>query len=287
MSTQISVIVLTRNEQENLPYLLRTLQGWAADVFIVDSFSTDSTVEIAGQFGAKVYRHEFEDYSKQRNWAIDNLPFRTEWTIFMDADEWLPPELKDEIAGVIASDPPESAFYLKWRLMWMGKWIKRGYYPNWILRLFRNGAARFGPRGINEYLVTDGQAGYLRNDFIHEDRKGVGAWILKHNAYAEREARELFRGEQNSQVAPKLFGDPYQQRRWLRYRFYNRMPLILRGGVYFLFRYILLGGFLDGREGFIYHFLHACWYRFLIDCRYLEMKREAANEKHKHMAARA
>ena len=112
------------------------------------------------------------------------MPIETEWVFFLDADEWLPDDLKREIAEVVARNPEENGFYIKWRLIWMGKWIRRGYYPTWILRLFRHGQAHCEDRAVNEHIIVDGKTGQLRHDFMHEDRKGISDWIAKHNGYA-------------------------------------------------------------------------------------------------------
>jgi hypothetical protein len=160
----------------------------------------------------------------------------------------------------------------------MGKWIRRGYYPSWILRLFRHGRARCEDRAINEQMIVDGPAGYLKHDFVHEDRKGIGDWIAKHNGYATREARELLQKAFDPayrEVEARLFGAQALRKRWLRQNVWNRLPPLLRPCVYFFYRYILAGGFLDGRAGFTFHFLHALWYPLLIDIKYLEMRASA------------
>src|SRR5579884_69941 len=192
MRANLTVIILTYNEEKNIGQVLDSVCNWTKQIFIVDSFSTDRTLEIAKKYDCIIVQHQFEDYARQRNFALD-LQITTEWVLFVDSDEWLPDDLKREISMVIASNPEENGFYLKWRLMWMGKWIRRGYYPTWILRLFRYGKARCEDRGINEHLLVEGKIGYLKSDFIHEDQKGIEDWIIKHNRYAAREASELFK----------------------------------------------------------------------------------------------
>ena len=193
----------------------------------------------------------------------------------MDADEWLPSELKQEISDLIGASPEENGFYLSWRLIWMGRWIKRGYYPTWILRLLRYGKGRCEDRAVNEHLIVQGKTGKLRNDFMHEDRKGVTDWITKHNGYATREAQELFNARvarDYREIDAQLFGTQAQRKRWLRYRIWNNLPPLIRPCFYFFYRYIVSGGFLDGREAFVYHFLQALWFPMLIDIKYLEMQ---------------
>lgn len=271
----IAVIIITYNEEANIAQALDSVASWANEIFILDSLSTDRTLEIARQYGCHITQNKFENYAKQRNYALDHLPIRSEWVLFLDADEWLPDALKQEISTLIAISPEENGFYINRRLIWMGRWIRRGYYPSWILRLFRNGKARCEDRTVNEHLIVDGKTGQLRNDFMHEDRKGVTDWIVKHNGYATREAQELL----NTHSAPgykeidvRLFGTQAQRKRWLRHKIWNRMPPLIRPLFYFFYRYVLRGGFLDGREAFIYHFLQGLWFPMLIDVKYLELK---------------
>jgi hypothetical protein len=200
--------------------------------------------------------------------------------LFLDADEWLTDALKQEISELIASSPRENGFYIKRRLVWMGRWIRRGYYPIWILRLFRYGKGRCEDRPINEHLIVDGPTGRLRNDFIHEDRKGLTDWIAKHNLYATAESKELL----NARSAPdyreidaRLFGTQSQRKRWMRYKVWNRLPPLIRPFLYFFYRYVLVGGFLDGREALAYHFLQGLWFPMLVDIKYLELKQSRAS----------
>lgn len=271
----LTVIILTHNEELNLPQALDSVKGWADKVFVVDSQSTDATAAIASKYGCHVVEHPFENYARQRNYALNHLPIQTEWVLFLDADEWLPDELKREISEVIGASPLENGFEIKFRFIWMGRWIRRGYYPSWILRLFRHGKARCEDRPINEQMIIDGAVGRMRHDFIHEDRKGVGEWIAKHRRYAVREARELLnipKGDGYREAEVRLLGRQGARKRWFRYRVWNRLPPLVRPVIYFSYRYIAAGGFLDGRAGLLYHVLHALWYPALIDVKYLDMK---------------
>lgn len=271
----LAVIILTYNEEANIAQALDSVSGWANEIFILDSQSTDRTLEIAGLYGCHIEQNKFENYAKQRNHALDHLPITSEWVLFLDADEWMLDALKQEISTRIDNSPDENGFYLNRRLIWMGRWIKRGYYPTWTLRLFRHGKGRCEDRAVNEHLIVEGKTGKLHNDYIHEDRKGVTDWIAKHNGYATREALELL----NKRTAPgyqeinaSLFGNMVQRKRWLRYRVWNNLPPLLRPFFYFFYRYFIAGGFLDGKEAFNYHFLQALWFPMLVDIKYLEMK---------------
>lgn len=276
----IAVVILTFNEELNIAHALDSVVGWANEILILDSFSTDGTLEIARRYKCYVAQHKFENYAKQRNYALDHLPMHSEWVLFLDADEWLPSKIKLEISERLASAPVENGFALNRRLIWMGRWIRRGYYPSWILRLFRRGHGRCEDRAVNEHIVVEGQTGEMCGDFIHEDRKGVADWIAKHNRYASREAVEHL----NASSAPnshgmdaRLFGTQAERKRWLRHEVWNRLPPLVRPFIYFFYRYVLALGFLDGKEAFIYHFLHALWYPMLIDVKYLELKRMKIN----------
>jgi len=271
----ITVIMLTYNEELNLPQALQSVKGWANQVIVVDSFSTDRTIEIAKEFCCRVYQHPFENYSRQRNYTL-GLPIETEWVLFLDADEWLPQELKNEITSLITSHPLENGFYIKRRFIWMGRWVRRGYYPAWILRLFRYGKARCEERGINEHLIVEGVFGYLKNDFIHEGHKDLSEWISKHNRYATQEAEELLKRTQDAardMIIAKPFGTQPERKRWLRHHVWKYLPPLIRPFFYFGYRYVLCGGFLDGREAFIFHFLQALWFPLLTDAKYIEQRR--------------
>lgn len=275
MTVDVAVIILTYNEEANLPYALASVVGWARQVFVFDSGSTDRTVEIAKRYGAEVMVHPFENYGKQRNAALERLPIATEWVLFLDADEWLTEELKDEIAAVLARRPEENGFYLKWRLLWMGRWIRRGYYPTWILRLFRYGKGRCEERGVNEHLIVDGPVGRLEHDFIHEDRKGLAEWIAKHVRYAQREAEELKRARRQPdavRIPARFWGTQAERKRWLRERVWNRLPPLVRPWFYFGYRLVVRGGFLDGWRAVAYHALQGLWFPLLIDLFYLERR---------------
>lgn len=277
----LAVIILSFNEEKNIAQALDSVVGWANEIIVVDSFSTDRTVEIAASYGCQIYQNRFESFSKQRNFAIEMIPIKSEWIFFLDADEWIPRELKLEIDDRLTQNPTENGFFIKWRFIWMGKWIRRGYYPTWILRLFRKGAGRCEERKVNEHFIVDGAVDYLLNDMIHEDQKGVGEWISKHNRYATFEALDLLEAEKHQDTEytrAKPFGTQAERKRWIRYSIWNRIPLFSRPFVYFIYRYVIRGGILDGRAAFIYHFLQAFWYPMLIDIKYLELK-ESQNKQ--------
>jgi glycosyltransferase involved in cell wall biosynthesis len=282
--TDVSVIILTLNEATNLPYCIHSVKGWACQIIVVDSFSTDGTTVIAMELGAAVYQHKFENYSTQRNWALSHVTLQSHWVFFLDADEWLTGELKQEISKKLIGNPIENGFLIRRRFIWMGKWVKRGYYPLWLLRLFRNGHGRCEARGINEHIVVEGAVTKLKSDFIHEDRKSLWEWNCKHTRYAEAEAQQLLERQTKDCLPERLLGTPPERRRWLRQNVYLRLPTLLRPALYFLYRLLVRGGILEGPEAVIYHFLHALWFHLLIDLRYKELAATTACTKHKENA---
>jgi glycosyltransferase involved in cell wall biosynthesis len=278
----LTVVVLTYNEEKNISQSLSNVFNWARYIYILDSGSLDKTCDIAKKYEAKVFFRKFDTYAKQRTYAMKELPIRTDWMLFLDADEFLLDELKEEISGVISNGTDYDGFYLKRRFYYMGKWIKYGgYYPTWILRLFKHDLASCD-RDMNEHIIVKGKVGYLKNDFVDNNKKGVTDWIEKHNKYASFEASELMKDIDNSRATDKLaklFGTQVERKRWVREKIWNRLlPLLIRPFLYYFYRYFIRLGFLDGKAGFIYHTMHALFYRLLIDIKFLEMKRKKKNK---------
>ena len=266
MPQSLSVIVLTFNEEANLAAALDSVKGWAAEVFVVDSYSSDRTVDIALERegdGVRVVQHRFENYSEQWNWALSRLPIGQPWVLKLDADERVTEEFRREVdARLRDGGPQEDAFTVHWRLIFMGRWLKRGgLYPNGNVRLWRHGKGHFGRREVNEHLVVHGKVGVIKAPIDHHDYKSLGHWIDRHNRYSAMQVRDLLAGNTIGRTEPRLFGRPEQRRMWLR-KLYYRLPG--RPLLYFLYRYFLRLGFLDGRAGFRFIFLHAT-YLYWID----------------------
>jgi glycosyltransferase involved in cell wall biosynthesis len=275
----VSVLILTRNEEANLGECLESV-GWATEAFVVDSLSTDHTVEIARRYGAQVYSRAFEGYARQRNWALDNLPFAHDWILMLDADERVPAPLAGEITRVVRrQDNTPAGFYLARRFFFQGRWLKHGgLYPTWLLRLFRRGRARIEQRAVNEHIIPEGEAGRLTQPFDHADRRPLSDWIAKHNRYADLEAEDYLheksRGYDHSLPA-RLWGSQAERKRWIKLRVWNRLPVGLRPFLLFFRNYVILAGFLDGRAGLTYHVLWSFWYPFLIGAKIAEKQRAA------------
>lgn len=248
---KVSILITTLNEEINLPHCLQSIRG-AGEVFLVDSHSTDRTCEIAESFGAKVFKHQFEDYARQKNWAFDNLPWSNDWIFIIDADEQMTPELAKEIGDIVSGKPKEVCFAVRWKFMWMGKWLRySGFNSIWDERLLLRGKARYDSRGVNEHMVAFGEKGRLRNRLIHEDRKGLTAWLEKHNRYSTMEALEALKKDVSGELTPKLFSrDPIARRRWLQRYVWPYVPF--KPTARFLYQYVFKLGFLDGVAGYHY-----------------------------------
>jgi len=276
---ELTVIILTYNEEIHIARVINNVKVWCKDIIVLDSGSQDKTIEIAKKLGAKIFYRKFDTYAKQRNYAIKELPINTEWILFLDADEYLTEELKIEIEEILPRTDKDG-FYLKRRFYFMGRWIKHGgYYPIKILRLFKKDKA-FVERDMNEHIIVNGKIGELKNDFIDENHKSISDWIDKHNRYSTFEAQELIKYEQRRKEKKKdemarFFGTQVERKRWIREYIWNPLlPPLVRPFIYFIYRYFFRFGFLDGKEGFIYHFLQGLWFPFLIDVKYLELKRK-------------
>jgi len=291
----LSLIVLTCDEERNLGACLESVRGLAEEIFVVDSGSSDRTREIALRYTDHVVEHPFENQARQFNWALDHLPLRSEWVLRLDADEYLLPELREEISASLPGFPPQvTGLYMKRRVIFRGRWIRHGgFYPTWLLRLFRRGKARSEFLEMDEHLVVlEGETRRLEHDFVDENRKGLAFWTRKHEAFAEREARILHGralvvqgrtpvdrkhaiGQEEGGLQGRLTGEQPERRRWVKRNLYDRSPLFARALAYFLYRYILRAGFLDGMEGLVFHVLQGFWYRFYVDAKLWELRRAA------------
>ncbi|MFL9451826.1 MULTISPECIES: glycosyltransferase family 2 protein [Nostocales] len=260
----VSVLIPAKNEQANLPACLTSVQR-ADEVFVVDSQSSDKSVEISQNYGANVVQFSFNGrWPKKKNWSLENLPFRNEWVLIVDCDERIPPELWDEIAQAI-ENPEFNGYYLNRRVYFLGTWIRHGgKYPDWNLRLFKHKKGRYenlntedipntGDNEVHEHVILDGKVGYLKHDMLHEDFRDLFHWIERHNRYSNWEARvyhNLLEGkDDNGTIGASLFGDAVKRKRFLK-KVWVRLPFkpLLR----FVLFYIIQRGFLDGRAGYIY-----------------------------------
>jgi glycosyltransferase involved in cell wall biosynthesis len=277
----VAAVVLTFNEEHNLPECLASLADWVDELYVVDSGSTDRTVEIAREARAVVVDHPFAHYGAQRNWAIHHLPISAPWTLHIDADERITSELRQSIVAALAHDRGDVDGYLmSRRTMFMGRWIRHGgHYPAWHLRLMRTGAGRCEDRLYDQHFYVNGAVRKLQGDLIDTLTRDIATFTARHTRWAALEAAEH---ESPSDGAGRIrgrldSGNAIERRRWLRDG-YARLPLFVRPAVYFLYRYIVRLGFLDGRAGLVFHVLQGFWFRFLVDALILERRIRRARE---------
>ena len=279
----VSVLVPIKNEVANLPRCLASIT-WADEIFVVDSHSTDGSIEISEQAGARVVQFEFNGtWPKKKNWALENLPFRNEWIFILDADEVLPGEAQEEFARVIASAGEIAGYWINRRFMFMGRWLRHAYYPNWNLRLFRHSLGRYekltdaatnsGDNEVHEHVIVRGPTGKLRCEMDHYAFPSVEVFVEKHNRYSNWEARvatdQLLAGSSRS-----ISSDRVGSRRRLKL-LSQRLPF--RPLLRFLYVYVWQRGFLDGREGYYFARLHAM-YEFLSVAKTYELRKRSARE---------
>ncbi len=276
----VSLIILTYNEELNIGHTLENVKDWVGEIIIVDSMSTDQTLSICANYTDRIYHHAFENQAKQFNWALDSVPITYDWVMRLDSDETVTPDLAEEICRVLPTLSPEvTGVEIRRRVYFMGRWIRHGdYYPMWFLRIFRKGKGRYEEITEEHIVLSDGRTIRLKNDFIDYNRKGLSFWIDKHNHWAIGEMLDVLTmmGQGKlpaTTVRPAIFGSQAQRRRWLKTKVYARLPLFFRAFLWFFYRYVFRLGFLDGKEGLIFHFLQGCWYRFFVDAKIYEAKK--------------
>ncbi len=277
MTAPVSVLIPTLDEELNLPACLDSV-AWADQVFVVDSFSSDRTVAIARERGAEVVQHRFESYARQKNWALETLPFRHDWVLIVDADERVTPELRDEIASIVGLPPSPGGprgYYVNRRFIFLGRWIRHaGWYPSWNLRLFQHRFGRYDDREVHEHVVLDGRSGYLEHDLLHLDSRGLEAFVARHNRYSSLEAAARLRAATGAppraRLRGSLLGSPVARKRLLRERVWPRVPA--KPLALFVYMYLVRQGFRDGRVGFAFCVFHT-FQEFMVGLKMAELQR--------------
>jgi len=271
----ISVIILTYNEEKNIEACLGSVYGHAEEVFIVDSLSTDRTLEVARKYTDKIYQHAFENYSAQRNWAQDNLPIKNEWIFHLDADERVTPELMDSLSRVFSdSKIGADAFLVSRRTIFRNRWIRfGGHYPVYHLRIYRKNFGRCEARLYDQHFTSEGKIVQLEGDIINIITPDLKLWRALHKKWAYLEAKDYLLSTDGSGANVNSLAEPIKKRRIYRYQFYYKMPLFLRPFFYFFYRYIIRLGFLDGWQGLVFHFWHGFWYRLMVDIEIFNARR--------------
>lgn len=281
----LAVIILTHNEERHISRALSSVAGFATEVFVVDSFSSDRTVELARDRGATVMQNKFINYAKQFQWALDNAPITASWVMRLDADEVIEadlaarirdelPRLGEDVVGV----------NLKRKHIFLGRWIRHGgRYPLLLLRIWRRGHGRIEDRWMDEHMILwGGRTVTFEGGFADHNLNDLTFFTDKHNKYATREAidvinerRQLF--QRDVDLITEEGSRQAAIKRWIKERLYNRIPYQISAPAYFMFRLIFQLGFLDGKEGLVYHGLQGLWYRFLVGAKVAELEAAIAH----------
>lgn len=267
----ITVIILTYNEELHIARCVDNVKRVAKQVYVVDSYSTDRTCEIAREHGAVVLQNKYVNQAQQFIWALDNCSVDTVWTMRMDADEYLTDELIDELNDKLPTLPATtSGCRFPLAVAFLGRKLKYGKIRKIrILRFWRTGLARMEQRWMDERCyVTEGDVVDLKNEFVDENLKGLTEWTQKHNNYSNREIVATYESCWNGSVSG---GQGLEERNKEKSSYY-RLPKFFRAFMYFFVRYICFCGFLDGKPGFIWATLQAYWYRYLVDAKIEEME---------------
>ncbi|WP_213086966.1 glycosyltransferase family 2 protein [Chitinophaga agrisoli] len=277
----VAIIILTYNEKKHIGRCLENLRGISDEIYIIDAFSTDNTVEIAESYGAKVYQHAWVNYAAQFQWGLDNCPIEAPWVMRMDADEYLEPPLIQEINKRLTTVPEDiSGIYIRRKVLFKDKWIRHGgFYPHTLLRIWRRGKGSIEQRWMDEHIVlSEGKTMLFKEHIVDHNLNSIHWWVNKHNNYAIREMVDLLNIKYHflDKDARLLNSDDPQakRKRFLKEKIYSSLSPSVRASMYFFFRYIVRMGFLDGYKGFLFHFMQGFWYRLLVDINVEEFEKK-------------
>ncbi len=291
----LTVVILTKNEEKNLRKCIESFCGFVKRFVIVDSFSTDGTEALCKELdkelkvkGSKLdfYQNKWVSYADQLNWGLTHTNITTEWSMRFDSDEELTPELAQEIEQKLPTvKKPVNGIILRRRVYFMGRWIKHGgRYPELLLRIFRTGKAMCEQKLMDEHMIlTDGKTTTFQYDLIDNNQKDLEWWTAKHNWYSNREVLDhqmtLMKTKGETLEAGGHSSEQASIKRVIKNSGYYKLPRFFRAHIYFIYRYYIKLGFLDGPEGKIFHFLQAYWYRFLVDAKLYECEKKNTTMK--------
>lgn len=272
----MTVIILTKNEEKNLSECLESLKDSFERVIIIDSYSEDETYSISQKYNCEFVQHAFVNYGEQFQWALEHLEIKTKWVFRLDADERLTEKSLDEIKFLANKHYEDNVNGIVFPLevKFMGKRLRYGgTYPFKKLCIFKKDFAYMEKREMDEQIIiTEGEIVEMKNVSLHEDFKSLTYWIDKHNWYATRAAKDfLNRAKKGDEYAD--LDRSAKIRRYVKYNIYYKLPSIIRTSSYFFYRYFIRLGFLDGYIGFLYNFLQAYWYRVLVDAKIYELQK--------------
>lgn len=276
---ELTIIILTYNEEIHIERCIKSLKSITNNIFVIDSYSTDKTIELAQNLGATVYQNSWINYATQFQWALDHCAIKTPWVMRLDADEYLNAEMQLNINNTLRSlNDNITGLRCSLRNVYLGKTIKYGGYdPLSLLRIWRTGIGRIESRWMDEHMtLSHGQVIKAPGELLHNNLNNHHWWTDKHNNYANREMIDILAKKYDllpQDLSIQNTDNPSAKfKRFLKENIYNNLPLFFRPTLYFFYRYILRLGFLDGKVGFAYHFFQAYWYRCLVDVRVLEIE---------------
>ncbi len=277
----VTAIVLTLNEEANIEACLRSVNGFCKRVVVIDSGSTDRTLEIAKQYGADIFSHAFTYYAAQYNWGVDNANIDTKWTLRLDADERFTPEVcahseklmaehaEDDVNGIVM----ESDFFF------LGRQMKHGGSKKRKIMLFKTGKGRIEDRKRDAHTVlSEGRTLAIKERYLHYDFKDLTSYIARYNWYAIRELQDYIAYENGASFDAKT-DEQLRKHRKKKFTIYYRAPMFFRAWLWFVYNYYFRFGFLDGREGYLYHYFEDYWYRFLVDAKIYEYRKTGRAEE--------
>lgn len=277
-SMHLTAIILTYNESKHLARCINSLSGIAQEIVVVDSFSSDDTVDIARRLNAIVLSRKWTNHADQFNWSLGEVKFSTDWILRIDADEVITPELSASIQTELPKLTTSiNGVYLRRRMKFLGKEIRwGGVFPTKVLRIFRPGYGASESRLMDEHITVTGSTTELTGELIDDNLNSITWWTAKHNRYSSLEATEMLDLEykfiSRACSAASAVSNQPGLKRWIKERIYARLPGGFRAFAYFFYRYIIRFGFLDGRAGTAFHFLQGFWYRYLVDTKVAEVK---------------
>ena len=275
----LTTIILTYNEERNIANAINSVKKLAKRIVVVDSFSTDKTIEIAKSLGAEIIEHEFENQAKQFIYAINHLKIDTQWIMRLDADEIISKKASKEIEEIcfFNKDTDINGIVVRFEVNFLGKKLRHGgIYPFKKMIIYKKNKGYMEDRAMDEHIVlNEGKSIELKHDSFHRDYKDLNAWIDKHNKYSSREVEDYFL---NNNQESKQLNKSAKIKRFIKFKIYYKLPLGTRAHLYYLYRYYFKFGFLDGKEGKIFAFMQAYWYRFLVDAKIFE-KTKMINER--------
>lgn len=284
MTESLDIVILTFNEEKNIEACLQSVLPLNATIYIVDSGSTDNTLAICRQYTANIYTNPFENYAAQRNWALQNLPLKNTWVLNLDADHRVTAALVTELDATLTTQTVSdiNGFLISRRTMFMGKWIKHGgHYPTYHANMFRNGFGSCEVKLYDQHFLVNGKTKILKGDIIDIITDSINTFVIRHNHWATLEAQyQVDQRNKNNDVQliePRFWGNPMQRRRYMKKK-YEAFPLFVRPVLYYFIRYIIKLGFLDGKTGFVFHFLQGFWFRMMIDIKVYELLKQQKNE---------